>query len=277
MSMSKPTLSFDLSEKIIVVTGGTGVLLKPTIITLGNFGAHLVLLGRNQTHADDFLDILKKQEVTAEFILTDVTNRSQIQSASERILERYGRVDILINGAGGNQPQATTSQQLPFFDLPENAVRDVFDLNFLGTFFCCQILGKLMAQQKSGNIVNISSMSAIRPLTRIATYSAAKSALTNFTQWLAVHMAQEYSPHIRVNAIAPGFFLTEQNQFLLTQADTGALTPRGKSIINQTPMNRFGDPEDIVGTILWLLSSSSNFVTGIVVPVDGGFSAFSGV
>jgi NAD(P)-dependent dehydrogenase (short-subunit alcohol dehydrogenase family) len=183
----------------------------------------------------------------------------------------------LINGAGGNKPQATTNQDLKFFDLPADAFRWVFDLNMLGTILPTQVFAKMMAVQGSGIILNISSMNAFRPLTRIPAYSAAKAGVSNFTQWLAVHMAQEYSPAIRVNAIAPGFFLTEQNRFLLTDKETGELTARGQTIIQHTRMGRFGTPDDLVGTVLWLVSPASAFVTGIVVPIDGGFSAFSGV
>jgi len=197
--------------------------------------------------------------------------------AANAVLKNHGQIDILVNGAGGNKPQATTSPDVPFFDLPSQAIEQVFNLNFMGAFYCCQVIGKIMAQQKSGNVLNIVSMNALRPLTRIPAYSAAKSAVANFTQWLAVHMAQEYSPSIRVNAIAPGFFLTEQNRFLLVDSQTGELTTRGKRIISHTPMNRFGSPEDMVGTVLWLLSPSSGFITGTVIPLDGGFSAFGGV
>jgi NAD(P)-dependent dehydrogenase (short-subunit alcohol dehydrogenase family) len=186
-------------------------------------------------------------------------------------------VDILVNGAGGNKKQATTSPDLSFFDLPPDAIRWVFDLNFLGTLLPSQVFGQPMAEQGAGCILNVSSMNAFRPLTRIPAYSAAKAAVSNFTQWLAVHMAQEYSSRIRVNAIAPGFFLTEQNRFLLTEETTGNLTPRGRTIIEHTPMGRFGAPEDLVGTVVWLLSPAAAFVTGVVVPVDGGFSANSGV
>ena len=166
---------------------------------------------------------------------------------------------------------------MPFFNLPPDAIQWVFNLNFLGTLLPCQVFGKMMVAQGEGVILNISSMNAFQPLTRVPAYSAAKAAISNFTQWLAVHMAQEYSPEIRVNALAPGFFLTEQNRFLLTNCEDGSLTVRGQKIIDNTPQRRFGDPEDLLGAMLWLLSPASKFVTGIVVPVDGGFSAFSGV
>jgi NAD(P)-dependent dehydrogenase (short-subunit alcohol dehydrogenase family) len=207
----------------------------------------------------------------------DVLDRDLLLQALETVEAEFGAVDILINAAGGNHPSATTRPELPFFDLPLDALRHVGDLNLLGTILPCQVFGRGMAERGEGVILNISSMNALRPLTRIPAYSAAKAAVSNFTQWLAVHMAQEYSPNIRVNAIAPGFFLTEQNRFLLTEQATGALTARGQSIIAHTPQNRFGTPEDLLGAALWLVSPAAAFVTGIVVPVDGGFSAFSGV
>jgi NAD(P)-dependent dehydrogenase (short-subunit alcohol dehydrogenase family) len=208
---------------------------------------------------------------------TDVLDPASLQRAADRILEQFGRIDALVNGAGGNHPKSTTGPEASFFDLPSDALRWVFDLNVLGTILPSQVFGRIMAQQQSGTVLNISSMNAFRPLTRIPAYSAAKAGVSNFTQWLAVHLAQEYSPRIRVNAIAPGFFLTQQNRFLLTDEKTGDLTPRGHSIISHTPMGRFGKPEDLFGAVLWLLSPASAFVTGIVIPVDGGFSAFSGV
>jgi NAD(P)-dependent dehydrogenase (short-subunit alcohol dehydrogenase family) len=173
--------------------------------------------------------------------------------------------------------QATTGPGLTFFDLPIEAIRGVFDLNFIGSILSSQVFAKLMAEQGEGIILNIASMNAIRPLTRIPAYSAAKAALTNFTQWLAVHMAQEYSPRIRVNAISPGFLFTEQNRFLLTNLDTNELTSRGKKIIEHTPLGRFQTPDELISTVIWLISPGSSAVTGIVVPVDGGFSAYSGV
>jgi len=200
-----------------------------------------------------------------------------LSSSATIVLKEWRRIDCLINGAGGNSPKATTNQEQSFFDLTGDGFRSVFDLNLLGTVLACQVFGKFMTSQKEGIILNIASMNAFRPLTRIPAYSAAKAAVSNFTQWLAVHMAQEYSSSIRVNAVAPGFFLTEQNRFLLTDQQTGQLTPRGKKILDHTPMGRFGKPDDLLGVVLWLLSPLSAFVTGIVVPVDGGFSAYSGV
>ena len=206
-----------------------------------------------------------------------VLDKKQLERAAKKIEEKLGKVDILINGAGGNKKEATTSESLSFFDLPAEAIRDVFDLNFIGTVLASQVFGKGMAKKGTGVILNISSMNAFRPLTKICGYSAAKAAVSNFTQWLAVHINQNYSKEIRVNAIAPGFFLTEQNRYLLTDEKTGKLTPRGKAIIEHTPMGRFGQAEDLTGTMLWLVSDAAKFVTGIVVPVDGGFSAYSGV
>ncbi|MGD9110179.1 MAG: SDR family oxidoreductase, partial [Phycisphaerales bacterium] len=210
-------------------------------------------------------------------IKCNVLEKNTIEQAKDKITAEYGSVDILISGAGGNKKEATTSPEMSFFDLPPEAIRFVFDLNFIGTLLPSQVFGAEMAEKGSGIILNVSSMNAFRPLTKIAAYSAAKAAISNFTQWLAVHMCQNYSRDIRVNAIAPGFFLTEQNRFLLTDEKTGELTARGKTIIDHTPMGRFGAPDDLLGTVLWLLSDASKFVTGIVVPVDGGFSAFSGV
>ena len=212
----------------------------------------------------------------------DVLDKASIESAAEAVVATNGRVDMLINGAGGNKKQATTSAEQAFFDLPVDAVQWVFNLNFLGTLLASQVFGRLMAGRGEGAIINVASMNASRPLTRIPAYSAAKAAVSNFTQWLAVHMAQEYSPRIRVNAIAPGFFLTEQNRFLMLRqgdAEPGQppLTERGQIVIAHTPAGRFGEPEDLLGTVLWLLSPGAGFVTGVVVPVDGGFSAFSGV
>ena len=266
----------DLSGKVAVITGGAGVLCSAIAEGLARAGVKTVLLDIAADKAEETLARVRKAGGEGMFLKTSVLSREELNQAVERTLDAYGRVDFLINGAGGNHPKATTSTEVPFFDLPEDAIRFTFDLNFMGTFLTSQAFGKAMADQKQGVILNIASMNAIRPLTRIPAYSAAKAAVANFTQWLAVHMAQEYSPNIRVNAIAPGFFLTAQNRFLLLDENEN-LTARGKQILDHTPMGRFGKPEDLIGTVNWLLSKDAEFVTGIVVPIDGGFSAYSGV
>ncbi len=207
----------------------------------------------------------------------DVLEKESLLGARDAVQERLGGVYGLINLAGGNVPDATTSKDRSFFDLPEGALRQALDLNLLGTILPCQVFGRAMADGGQGVILNIASMAGFRPLTRTVAYSAAKASVANFTQWLAVHMAAEYSPGVRVNAVAPGFFHTIQNHYLLYDEEMGALTPRGQAIIAHTPMGRFGEPEDLLGAVLWLLSPLSQFVTGAVIPVDGGFSAFSGV
>lgn len=210
-------------------------------------------------------------------VAADVLDRDTLEAAAQQIEASLGPVDALVNAAGGNAPAASTSAERDFFALDPAALDDVFRLNLTGTICACQVFGRGMAQRGQGSIVNVASMSGLRPLTRIAAYSAAKAAVINFTQWLAVHMAQEYSPRIRVNALAPGFFLTEQNRYLLTDRETGAPTPRAQAILAHTPMNRMGDPADLAGSLIWLLSAASAFVTGAVIPVDGGFAAFGGV
>jgi NAD(P)-dependent dehydrogenase (short-subunit alcohol dehydrogenase family) len=271
------SVSFDVQGKTAVVTGGAGVLCAAICRTLADAGVKVAVLDLNFEAAESLASEMCDRGAEALSQTCNVLEKASIESAAKAVVEKFGCVDILINGAGGNKPTATTNPEQPFFDLPAEALRWVFDLNIMGTILPSQVFGRRMAEQKSGTILNISSMNAFRPLTRIAAYSAAKAGVSNFTQWLAVHMAQEYSPEIRVNAIAPGFFLTEQNRFLLTDKETGGLTGRGKSIISHTPMGRFGTPDDLTGTVLWLLSPASAFITGIVVPVDGGFSAFSGV
>ena len=268
---------FGLFDKVAVVTGGGGVLCGAMSRALGRGGVRVAVLDLFEEAAQKVADDIVAAGGEAVAVRCDVLDKTSLEDARDTVLARFGRVDILINGAGGNKKQATTSPDLSFFDLPADAVQWVFNLNFIGTLLPCQVFGKVMADQGEGIILNVSSMSAFRPLTRIPAYSAAKAAVSNFTQWLAVHISQEYSTDIRVNAIAPGFFLTEQNRFLLTDEETCELTPRGRTIIDHTPMARFGDPEDLIGTVLWLLSPGAAFVHGVVVPVDGGFSAFSGV
>ena len=268
---------YDFSSKTAVVTGGAGVLCAAMCRALAAAGAKLAVLDLNTEAANSLAAEIRSSSADAIGLTCNVLEQASIEAAAKVVVAKFGRVDILINGAGGNKPAATTNPEQRFFDLPAEALRWVFDLNLMGTILPCQVFGRLMAEQKAGAILNISSMNAFRPLTRIAAYSAAKAGVSNFTQWLAVHMAQEYSPEIRVNAVAPGFLLTAQNRFLLTDKETGELTSRGLSILSHTPMGRFGAPQDLLGTVMWLLSPASAFVTGIVVPVDGGFSAFSGV
>jgi NAD(P)-dependent dehydrogenase (short-subunit alcohol dehydrogenase family) len=265
---------FDIKGKVVVVTGGAGILCASICRELAAAGASVAVLDLRADAAEALAAELGNKAIG---LACNVLDKADIEAAARKIMDAYGRVDILVNGAGGNNPKATTSPEQSFFDLPADALRFVFDLNLMGTILPSQVFGRIMAGQKNGVILNISSMNAFRPLTRIAAYSAAKAGVSNFTQWLAIHLAQEYSPEIRVNAIAPGFFLTDQNRFLLTDKDTSDLTPRGRTIIAHTPQGRFGTPEDLLGTVMWLVSPASSFVTGIVVPVDGGFSAFSGV
>ena len=268
---------FDLTDKVAVITGAGGVLCGELAKALATAGAKVSVLDLDQEAANRVAGQIKSAGGTAIAVKCNVLEKDTLELAREKIIAEFGKVDILINGAGGNKKEATTSPALSFFDLPADAIRFVFDLNFLGTLLPTQVIAKDMAEKGRGVILNVSSMNAFRPLTKIAAYSAAKAAVSNFTQWLAVHICQNYSKDIRVNAIAPGFFLTEQNRFLLTDEKTGELTDRGETIIGHTPMGRFGQPEDLTGTCLWLLSDAAKFVTGTIIPVDGGFSAFSGV
>jgi NAD(P)-dependent dehydrogenase (short-subunit alcohol dehydrogenase family) len=246
-------------------------------LALAKAGVRVAILSLHASSSAKVVQAIQAENGEAIGIACDVLQRTDLERACTEVLKTFGPIDILVNAAGGNSPQATTSADVSFFDLDIRAIESVLDLNFTGTFQSCQVFGHGMAERGQGCIVNVASMSALRPLTRIPAYSAAKAAVANFTQWLAVHMAQEYSSQIRVNAIAPGFFLTEQNRFLLTDAQSGAMSPRGQAILSHTPMNRLGTPEDLLGTLLWLVSPASAFITGTVIPVDGGFSAFSGV
>jgi NAD(P)-dependent dehydrogenase (short-subunit alcohol dehydrogenase family) len=271
------TKMYDFLGKTVAITGGAGVLGGEMARALAGCGATVAILDLNAEAGKTLIERLGERGKQLTFFKCDVLNRESIGQTAHEVVSHFGKLDCLINGAGGNKPQATTSADLKFFDLSADAVRWVFDLNVLGTILPSQAFGKVMAEQGYGVILNISSMNSFRPLTRIPAYSAAKAAVSNFTQWLAVHMAQEYTPRIRVNAIAPGFFLTDQNRFLMLDKETGDWTPRGKTIIGHTPMGRLGETKDLFGCVLWLLSPASEFVTGVVIPVDGGFSAFSGV
>ncbi|HQR35688.1 MAG TPA: SDR family oxidoreductase [Blastocatellia bacterium] len=276
MTITELMKMYDFSGWSVVITGGTGVLCGAMAKALVGCGANVAILARSAEKGEALLAEIDGPG-RAIIVPGDVLQVETLQQAVKTVLEEFGRIDGLINGAGGNSPQATTRPDLTFFNLPEEALRYVFDLNMLGTILPCQVFGRQMAEQGDGVILNVSSMSATRPLTRVIGYSAAKAGINNFTQWLAVHLAQQYSTRIRVNAVAPGFFITEQNRALLTDLATGELTARGQSIIAHTPMGRFGNAEDLLGAVLWLMSPASAFVTGIVVPVDGGFSAFGGV
>lgn len=277
---TNPYLKFyDFTGQTIVITGGGGVLGGEMARALFECGANVVILDYNLQAAERTASALepKPGSGTAMGVQGNVLEAEAMQAAVDLVLARYGKIDGLINGAGGNNPNATTSAEKSFFDLPLEGFRRVFDLNLIGTIIPSQVVGRHMAERKQGVILNVSSMNAFRPLTRIPAYSASKAGASNFTQWLSTHMAQEYSPTIRVNAIAPGFFLTEQNRYLMIDKETGQATERGQKILNHIPMGRLGSPDDLSGTVLWLMSPASAYVTGIVVPVDGGFSAYSGV
>ena len=268
---------FDIKDKVIVITGAGGVLCGTMATALAKAGAKIAVLDIAETAAEMVAKQITADKGQALPVKCNVLDKSSLEETKEKINSEFGAIDVLINGAGGNKKEATTSPDLSFFDLSAEAIRFVFDLNFIGTLLPSQVFGKEMAENSTGVILNVSSMNAFRPLTKISAYSAAKAAVSNFTQWLAVHVCQNYSKDIRVNAIAPGFFLTEQNRFLLTDEKTGELTARGQTIIDHTPMGRFGQPEELIGTVTWLISDAGKFLTGVVVPIDGGFSAFSGV
>jgi len=268
---------FSVEGKRVVITGGAGVLCREMAIALASRGAKVVLIGRTLEKLQEVVAQCAQAGGTAYAVAADVTNDAQVREACQQSINHLGGLDILVNGAGGNKHAATAGPTNPFFQIPASALKDVFDLNCIGTILSCQVFGEVLARQQAGGIINLTSMAAFRPLTNIVGYAAAKAAVSNFTQWLAVYMAQNASPTIRVNAIAPGFFLTEQNRFLLTDQATGNLTPRGASVLAHTPMKRFGEPNELIGALIYLASDASKFVTGTVMAVDGGFNAFSGV
>jgi len=267
---------FTITGKVAVLTGASGVLVSAMARYLAEQGVCVALLDLRRKEAELEAKAINDQGGQALALQASVLDKAELEAAAAQVAERWGRIDILVNGAGGNRPEATTGADRSFFELDADALRGVMDLNLMGTVLPSQVFGKVMAGAREGAIVNISSMNAFRPLTRIAGYSAAKAAINNFTQWLAVHLAQECAPDIRVNAIAPGFFETTQNRYLLRE-ESGEATPRGRQILQHTPQGRFGEPDDLLGALHWLVSPAARFVTGIVVPVDGGFSAYSGV
>lgn len=271
--------TFSLKGKVAVVTAGGGVLCGAIAEGFARAGAKVAVADLRVDMAQAAAERIGASGGVAKAYEVDAFSKRSIEGCCDKVYADFGQVNILVNGVGGNMKGATTSPEQSFFDLPADAIQKVVDLNLIaGAVVPSQVFVKRMKDNKEGaSIINISSMNAFRPLTRIPGYSAAKAAVSNFTQWLAVHLAQEYNPRLRVNAIAPGFFLTDQNRFLVTDEKTGQLTPRGRTIIGHTPAGEFGKPEDLVGAAIWLASDASRFVTGIVVPVDGGFSAFSGV
>lgn len=268
---------FSIQGKIAVVIGATGGLGREMTKALVETGATVCAVSRTQAKADSLVAEIEVEGGAGAGFSADVMSLDSVKSLGRSIQDKFGRVDILVNSAGGNDPGATTGGDKKFWDLGEDGLRNVMNLNLLGTMFPCQIFGEIMAEQREGCIINVSSMAALTPITRVVGYSATKAGIDNFTRWLAVHMAKECAPAIRVNAIAPGFFETEQNRFLLRDEETGMLSERGQSITDHTPMGRFGEPGDLRGVLQWLVSPAACFVTGIVVPVDGGFSAFCGV
>ncbi|MFV0606127.1 MAG: SDR family oxidoreductase [Niabella sp.] len=264
---------FDIKDKVMVITGGTGILGTSMTEYLAEQGAKMVILGRNKTKGDEIVDRIKEKGGEAVFLQSDVNDKAILDRNAAEAVEKYGRIDVLINGAGGNMPGATIGPDNTIFDLDISAFKTVVDLNLLGTVIPTMAFAKVMADQKSGNIINISSESALRPLTRVVGYGAAKAAVTNFTKYLAIELAQKFGQDMRVNAIAPGFFISEQNRALLTNPD-GSYTARGNAIISHTPFGRFGEPEELLGTLHWLASDASKFVTGTLTVVDGGFDVF---
>ena len=271
-----PDKLFSLAGKVAVVTGGTGVLGGAMAHGLAAAGAKVAILGRRAEKAEEVAHAIIAAGGEAMPLPADVLNKASLHTAHDQLLQQWGTCDILINAAGGTVQEAIVVGDRTFFDLTEEAWDQVVALNLTGTLLPSQAFGKIMAQNQQGVIINISSMSSQKPLTRVLGYGVAKSAIDNYTKWLAVEFNHKYGPGLRVNAIAPGFFLGDQNRALLVNSDK-SLTPRGQLIIDHTPMKRFGEPEELIGTAVWLCSDAARFVTGIVVPVDGGFMAFSGV
>lgn len=267
---------FDLSGKVAIVTGGTGVLGGAMAKGLAAAGAKVGILGRSEDSAHENVQAIEDEGGEALPLLADVLVKSDLEDARDKVMDAWGQIDILINAAGGNMAGATINPDESFLDLEDEALENVMDLNFMGTYYPSKIFGENMIENKSGSIIHISSMASDRAITRVLGYSAAKAAVDNFTKFLATELAQKYGDGLRVNAIAPGFFIGEQNRDLLLNED-GSLTDRGQTIVDNTPMGRFGEKEELIGTAIWLASEASKFITGTVIPVDGGFSAFSGV
>lgn len=267
---------FNVGGKTIVITGATGVLGGAMAEGVAKAGANVVILGRRKEAGDHVVNKIKGAKGNALFVAADVLDEEQLVRAKESIIKEFGKIDVLVNAAGGNMPGAVISPQQNFFDLKMPEFEKVVSLNLTGTVLPTKVLCDDMAKRGQGVIINIASVASFRPITRVVGYAAAKSALKNFTEWLAIEMAKKFGEGIRVNGIAPGFFITEQNKNLLTNPD-GTYTPRGEDAIRNTPFARFGQPDELIGTLIWLCSDASRFVTGVTVSVDGGFNVFSGV
>ena len=265
---------FDIKDNVTVITGGTGVLGRAIAKYLALNGAKVVILGRKEEIGQEIVADIKAAGGQCEFLKTDVMNQEVVQQNCDYIVEKYGRIDTLLNAAGGNMKGATISPDQNFFDLEASQFQTVLNLNLTGTVIPTQVFLKPMVAQGKGSIINFSSMAAFRPMTRVCGYAAAKAGISNFTAFMATECAKKFGEGIRVNAIAPGFFITEQNRSLLTNPD-GTFTQRGQDVIRQTPFGRMGDPEELCGTIHYLMSDASKFVTGTVAVVDGGFNAFA--
>lgn len=269
-------MDFELKGKVAVITGAGGVICGVMAKELAKQGVKIALLDIMEEQAQKVADVINAAGGDAIACKANVLDPASLQEAREKVLAHFGGVDILINGAGGNKKQATTSPELSFFDLDPDTIRWVFDLNVTGAVLTTQAFGKDLIEKGKGSVINIASMASYLPLTNTVAYSGAKAAVANFTQWMAVHFNQNYSKEIRVNAIAPGFLLTTQNRFLMTKED-GSPTARGERVLAKTPMGRYGEPEELCGAVMWLCSEAASFVNGAVIPVDGGFASFWGV
>lgn len=265
---------FSVKDKVVVITGAAGILGTAMVRHFAEEGAKVVVLDRNEAAGNRLVDEVNAKGQTALYLYSDVLDKQTLESNYQAIMDRFGQIDVLINAAGGNMAGATIAPDKTIFDLDLEAVRKVVDLNLFGTILPTMVFARAMVERKEGSIINVSSESALRPLTRVAGYGVAKAAVVNFTKYMCGELATKFGPGLRVNAIAPGFFLTEQNRTLLTNPD-GSLTPRAETIIAHTPFGRFGEPEELLGTLQWLASDASRFVSGTLTVIDGGFDAFS--
>lgn len=269
-------VNFDVSGKKVVITGAGGIICGVMAREMAKKGMEVALLDLFVENAQKIADEINASGGRAIAVQANVLDKQSLYAARTAVLEQFGRIDVLVNGAGGNKKEATTSPELDFFHLDEKAFQWVFDLNVTGAVLTTMVFGETMASQGFGNVINIASMASYHPLTNTVAYSGAKCAVANFTEWMATHFNQNYSKQIRVNAIAPGFLLTQQNRFLMQKED-GTPTDRGMRVLQKTPMGRYGDPEEMAGAVIWLCSEAASFVNGAIIPIDGGFSAFWGI